>query len=48
MIQLMESGETSSRPNDLLHDTPEAFDGVEMMAGTSRQQLQTEAPLVVG
>jgi hypothetical protein len=48
MIQLMEISETSSRANGVLHDAPKAFHGVEMMACTSRQQMQAEAPLVMG
>jgi hypothetical protein len=34
LIQLLEIGETSSRPNGVLHHAPAAFHGMEMMAGT--------------
>jgi hypothetical protein len=47
LIELREIIKTASRPNGVLHDAPEAFHGVEMMACTSRQQLQAEALLVM-
>jgi hypothetical protein len=47
-IELRERGQTSSCTNSILPHAPEAFDGVEVMATVSRQEMEAELALVVG
>jgi len=42
----MEIGKTSSGPDSILHHSPEAFDGVQVVATMGRQAM--EAKLAVG
>jgi hypothetical protein len=48
LIELMQLIKTASRPNGVFHHAPEAFHGIEMITGAGGQQLQAEAPLVMG
>jgi len=36
LVELMERRETPAGPDRVLHDAPEAFDGIEMMATMGR------------
>ena len=44
-VELLESGETAAGPNLVLQHTPEAFNGIEMVAASGGQELQPQAPL---
>src|SRR5215217_6930239 len=43
----MEVGKTSSSPYRVLHDTPEAFDGIEVMATMGREEMEAKLATVV-
>ena len=38
----MEIGKTSSGPDSILHHSPEAFDGVQVVATMSRQEMEAK------
>jgi hypothetical protein len=43
----MEIGKTSSSADHVLHDTPEAFDRIEVMATMGRQEMEAKLILIV-
>src|SRR5215475_13939872 len=47
LIELMQIGKTSSGADRVLHDTPEAFDRIEVMATMGRQEMEAKLPLIV-
>src|SRR5262245_11616585 len=44
----MEIGKTPARANAILHDAPEAFDGIEMVPTAGRQEMQPKLFVPVG
>jgi hypothetical protein len=47
LVELMQIGKTSSGADRVLHDTPEAFDRIEVMATMGRQEMEAKLILIV-
>src|SRR5215813_12304029 len=46
LVELMQIGKTSSGADRVLHDTPEAFDSIEVMATMGRQEMEAKLPAI--
>jgi hypothetical protein len=47
LVELMQIGKTSSGADRVLHDTPETFDRIEVMATMGRQEMEAKLSLIV-
>src|SRR5215470_4234264 len=47
-VKLLEIRKTAPSPDLVLQDTPEAFNGVQMVTASGGQELQPKAPLPMG
>ena len=47
LVELPQIGKTASGPDGVLHDPPEAFDGVEVMPTMSREAMEAKRIAVV-
>jgi hypothetical protein len=47
LVELMQSGKTSSGSDGVLHHAPEAFDGVEVVPTMRRQAMKASLSMVV-
>ena len=47
-VKLLEIRKTAPSPDFVLQDTPEAFNGIEMVTASGWQELQPKAPLPMG
>src|SRR5919202_4799620 len=47
-VKLLEIRKTATSPKLVLQDTPEAFNGIEMVPASGGQELQPKAPLPMG
>ena len=47
-VELLEIGKTAAGPNLVLQDTPEAFNGIEVVAAVGRQELQPKSSMPMG